>query len=111
MTETEQTETGDLVKLCAASELGPGEGMTVHAGDRDVAIFNVDGEFYALDDECPHEGGPLGQGMVFDETVSCPWHFAEFDLRTGESLDDIAPCAVETYRVVVRDGDVLAEIP
>lgn len=108
---TGETETSDLVKLCDASEIPPGEGMTVHAGDRDVAVFNVDGEFYALDDECTHEGGPLGQGMVFGETVSCPWHFAEFDITTGESLDDIAPCAVETYPVEVRDGEVMAELP
>lgn len=108
---TGETETGDLVKLCDASEIPPGEGMTVHAGDRDVAVFNVGGEFYALDDECSHEGGPLGQGMVFGGTVSCPWHFAEFDIRTGESLDDIAPCAVETYPVEVRDGEILAELP
>jgi nitrite reductase/ring-hydroxylating ferredoxin subunit len=71
----------------------------------------VDGEFHAIDAECSHEGGPLGQGMVFGHTVSCPWHFAEFDVRTGESLDDIAPCDVDSYRVVVEDGEVKAEIP
>lgn len=108
---TEDATIGELVKLCDASDLAPGEGMTVRAGDRDVAVFNVDGEYYAVDDECPHEGGPLGQGMVFDGTVSCPWHFAEFDLATGESLDDIAPCDVETYRVVVEAGEVRAELP
>ena len=108
---TEDATIGELVKLCDASDLAPGEGMTVRAGGRDVAVFNVGGEYFAVDDECPHEGGPLGQGMVFDGTVSCPWHFAEFDLATGESLDDIAPCDVESYRVVVEGGEVRAELP
>lgn len=101
---------GELVELCPASELEPGEGTTVHAGDRDVAVFNVDGEFYALDNACTHEGGPLGQGMLFGSTVSCPWHFAEFDVTTGESLDSIAPCDVASYPVTVEDGMVKAEL-
>ena len=101
---------GELVELCRVSDLEPGEGTTVHAGDRDVAVFNVDGEFYALDNACTHEGGPLGQGMLFGSTVSCPWHFAEFDVTTGESLDSIAPCDVGTYQVTVEDGVVKAEL-
>lgn len=82
----------------------------VHVGDRDVAVFHVDGEFHALDNTCSHEGGPLGQGMLFGSTVSCPWHFAEFDVRTGESLDDIAPCGVESIPLVVEEGVVKAEL-
>lgn len=101
---------GKLVRLCSASELSPGEGTAVRVGDRDIAVFNVDGDFYALANECSHEGGPLAQGMVFGRAVSCPWHFAEFDVTTGESLDDIAPCGVSTYEVVVEDGVVKAEI-
>ena len=75
-----------------------------------MAVFNVDGDYHALDNDCTHEGGPLGQGMLFGSTVSCPWHFAEFDVTTGESLDDIAPCDVETYPVTVEDGVVKAEL-
>ena len=82
----------------------------MQAGDRDIAVFNVDGDFYALENRCSHEGGPLGQGMLFGSTVSCPWHFAEFDVTTGESLDEIAPCGVRTYEVVVEDGTVKVRI-
>lgn len=82
--------------------------MTV--GDREVAVFRVEDEFYALDNACTHEGGPLGQGMLFGTSVSCPWHFAEFDVRTGESLDEIAPCGVETYPTRVEEGVVVAEL-
>lgn len=78
--------------------------------DRELAVFNVDGEFYVIDNECTHEGGPLAQGMVFDHAVSCPWHFAEFDLRTGESLDEIAPCGVEAYPATVEGGMVKVEL-
>ena len=82
----------------------------MQAGNRDIAVFNIDGDFYAIENECTHEGGPLSQGMVFGSTVSCPWHFAEFDVTTGESLDEIAPCDVRTYEVVVEDGVVKARI-
>ena len=82
--------------------------MTV--GDREIAVFRVEDEFYALDNACSHEGGPLGQGMLFGTTVSCPWHFAEFDVTTGESLDEIAPCGVETYATTVEDGVVRVEL-
>lgn len=99
-----------MVELCEVSDVPEGEGATVSVEDREIALFHVEGEFYALANFCSHEGGPLGQGMVFGTTVSCPWHFAEFDLRTGESLDDIAPCGVETYPTVVEDGVVKAEL-
>lgn len=111
MSETRGEATiGKLVRLCEASELNPGEGKAVQAGDREIAVFNIEGEYHAIENQCSHEGGPLGQGMVFGSTVSCPWHFAEFDVTTGESLDEIAPCGVRSYDVVVEDGVVKAEI-
>lgn len=85
--------------------------MTVRAGGREIALFNVNGEFHAIDNTCTHEGGPLGEGMVQGTTVSCPWHYAAFDVTTGESLDPIAPCGVRTYPVVVEEGVVKAELP
>ena len=54
------------------------------AGDRIVALFNVDGTLYALDGICPHQGGPLGKGRVEGGIVTCPWHGWQFDVRNGE---------------------------
>lgn len=106
----EERATGELVELCEASELEPGEGRSIRAGQHEVALFNVDGEYHAIDNHCTHEGGPLGEGMVEGRTVICPWHFAEFDVTTGASLDAIAPCDVRTYPVVVEDGVVKADL-
>lgn len=96
--------------LCEASALGPGEGRVVRAGRHEIALFNVDGEYHALDNACPHEGGPLGEGIVAGGTVTCPWHFAEFEIASGASLDPIAPCDVETYPVIVEDGMVKVDL-
>jgi nitrite reductase/ring-hydroxylating ferredoxin subunit len=54
------------------------------AGDRVVALFNVAGEFFALDGVCPHQGGPLGQGILEGETVTCPWHGWQFNVCSGQ---------------------------
>ena len=54
------------------------------AGERIVAVFNVDGTFYALDGICPHQGGPLGKGSLCGSIVTCPWHGFQFDVTTGQ---------------------------
>ena len=54
-------------------------------GDRIIAVFNVEGTYYALDGVCPHQGGPLGKGSLTDCVVTCPWHGWQFDVRTGQS--------------------------
>jgi nitrite reductase/ring-hydroxylating ferredoxin subunit len=53
----------------------------------EVAVFNVGGEFYAIDNSCPHRGGPLGEGELEDCIVTCPWHEFRFDVRTGKCID------------------------
>ena len=76
---------GDPVKVVAVSELKAGECKTVMAGDRELALFNVGGKFYATDNICPHRGGPLGEGMLEDKVVTCPWHGWRFDVTNGSS--------------------------
>jgi len=107
----EEWQIGSWTTLCPTSRVLPGEAEIFQAGDREIALFNIEGEFHAIDNHCTHEGGPLGEGMIFGSTVSCPWHFAEFDVTTGESLDEIAPCDVETYAVRVVEGEVQVEVP
>jgi NAD(P)H-dependent nitrite reductase small subunit len=99
----------DYVKIIRADELAPGQGRTVQVGEQSVALFNVDGSFHAIDDTCPHANGPLGDGHVADCIVSCPLHHWEFDVRTGEYLDD-PETKVATYEVKVEDGDVLVRV-
>ena len=62
-------------------DLQPGTSICVEAGGHPIALFNVEGTFYAIADTCTHRGGPLSQGEVDTTTVTCPWHGAQFDLR------------------------------
>src|SRR5581483_10481672 len=71
------------VRVAALDECPPGAALELVAADRLVALFNVDGEYYALDGVCPHQGGPLGKGKLCGSIVTCPWHGWQFDVRTG----------------------------
>jgi nitrite reductase (NADH) small subunit len=72
------------VKVATTKEIPPGQGRVVQAGGRLIAVFNVDGRFYAIDNECPHSGGPLGEGSLKGRMVSCPWHLWRYDVISGE---------------------------
>lgn len=82
----------------------------IEARGREIAIFNCGGEIFALDNECTHVGGPLCDGEIEGGKVVCPWHGAEFDIRTGRALAPPAEEDVKSYRVVVDDGVVKVEI-
>jgi nitrite reductase (NADH) small subunit len=72
------------LKIAALDECPPGSAIELVAGERIIALFNVDGAFYALDGVCPHQGGPLGQGDLAGCIVTCPWHGWQFDVRNGQ---------------------------
>jgi len=72
------------IRLASTLELPPGSNRELVVEDRIVAIFNVDGEFFALDGVCPHQGGPLGKGTLSGCIVTCPWHGWQFDVRNGQ---------------------------
>jgi nitrite reductase (NADH) small subunit/3-phenylpropionate/trans-cinnamate dioxygenase ferredoxin subunit len=86
-------------------ELSPGQGRTVVAGDLRLALFNNGGEFFAIDDSCPHQGASLGGGVLHDGRVICPWHGWIFELRTGKCPRDTHE-PVATYRTR-RSGDLV----
>jgi nitrite reductase/ring-hydroxylating ferredoxin subunit len=99
-----------LIKVANVNNLTPGKATVAEVQGMRIAVFNVDGAFYALDDECPHAGGPLSEGHVKECKVTCPWHEAEFDLKTGAVLTPPAFDGVKSYRVVVEGNDVRVEI-
>jgi nitrite reductase (NADH) small subunit len=72
------------IRVAEVEECPPGGGLEVVAGDRIVALFNVEGTLYALDGICPHQGGPLGKGKLTGCIVTCPWHGWQFDVTTGQ---------------------------
>ena len=95
----------DLV-VCPVEELPPGEMKLVHAGEISVGVYNCDGSFYALEDRCSHDDGPLVEGeWEPDEcVVICPRHGSRFDIETGRALTLPAYLPVETFPVKVEDG-------
>jgi 3-phenylpropionate/trans-cinnamate dioxygenase ferredoxin subunit len=87
-----------------------GEVKVIMPRGQRIALANVDGEYYAIDDVCTHDGGPLDQGEVFDHQIECPRHGARFDVRTGKALTLPAIFPVKTYPVRVDGNDILIEL-
>lgn len=99
----------NYVKIARADEIAPGQKKTVEVDGVEVVIANVDGEFYAVEDVCTHDGGPLGDGDLEGCQLICPRHGARFDVRTGKALTLPAFEPVATYTVKVQDGDIWIE--
>ncbi len=99
----------EFIKVAEVADLQPGEGKTVMAGDRELALFNVAGKFHCIDNVCPHRDGSLGGGVLNDKVVICPLHGWRFDVTTGQS--PVIPSAkVEAFEVVVTGNDVKVKI-
>jgi 3-phenylpropionate/trans-cinnamate dioxygenase ferredoxin subunit len=94
--------------VCPVEELPPGEVRIVHAGEISIGVYNADGEYYAIEDRCSHDDGPLAEGDWEPEecVVICPRHGSRFDIRTGKPLTLPAYLPVETFPVSVEDGIV-----
>lgn len=94
------------IDVVVVDELEAGEVTVVDVGDAEVAVFNIDGEFYALADVCTHDGGTLADGTVEGHEIECPRHGARFDIRSGKVTAPPAYEDVTTYPVRVVNGMV-----
>ncbi|MGE5250692.1 MAG: Rieske (2Fe-2S) protein [Bacteroidota bacterium] len=101
----------EFVEILPASELPNGERIFVEIGDREIAIFNIAGQFFAIGDVCTHDDGPVGEGDLKGYTIVCPRHGAEFDVRTGKVLQMPAVVDIPAYPVQVRDGNIWIGVP
>jgi 3-phenylpropionate/trans-cinnamate dioxygenase ferredoxin subunit len=113
--------------VATVEEVTPGARKRVTVKGRDIVLFNLGGEFFALIDRCPHEGAPLGRGHLCGlarssepgqyslerkgEMLRCPWHGWEFDIRTGQSWCDPKNTFVKQYAVTVEPGETVAKGP
>ena len=99
----------NFVRVASTSDLKPGENKIVNVNGTDVALFNVDGEFFAMSNTCLHRGGPLGEGYLEGDVVTCPWHGWRFNVKTG--INAVMPnMKVESYQVKVEGDDVLVSL-
>lgn len=92
--------------VAPVSAIAPGDYAQVEVGSSLIAVFNIDGDFYAIDDVCTHDGGELAGGALDGNVVICPRHGARFCLRTGAALTPPAYEPVRTYRTRIEDGMV-----
>src|SRR5438876_11597967 len=93
---------GTYQKVAETKDVPQGRGVECDLLGQGVAIFNVDGTYCAIGGTCTHQGGPLSEGALDGFTVTCPWHGAQFDVRTGERLSPPAPTGVPRYKVRVE---------
>ena len=100
-----------FVKVAETKDIVVGTGILVELEGERIALFNENGTFYAIGDVCTHSGGPLSEGDLEGDVVICPWHGAQFDVKTGEVISPPASEPVPTYRVKVEGGDILIESP
>jgi nitrite reductase/ring-hydroxylating ferredoxin subunit len=117
----------ERIVVAKADDIAPGKSLKVVAKGRDLVVFNVSGEYFALFDRCPHEGAALSAGKVIGlaqsempgqyrlcragEFVRCPWHGWEFEIRTGQSYCGPNPYRVKKYEIAVEMGTDLVKGP
>jgi 3-phenylpropionate/trans-cinnamate dioxygenase ferredoxin subunit len=97
------------VALCA--DLPESSVRCVEVDGRRIALFHLNGRYFALADACTHRGGPLSEGRVEDDEVVCPWHGARFDIRTGRVTGQPAIEDVATFQTRVVGGEIEVELP
>lgn len=97
-------------EVCRTSDVGVSESKAFEVGNKEIAIHNVEGEYFATDDMCPHEEASLAEGFLEDHLIECPLHGSQFDLRTGEVLSLPAVFPVRTYPARSEDGAVLVDL-
>jgi len=100
---------GTLMKAISTHEIPNNQGKVVEINGTTIALFNVNGQFCAIANTCPHRGGPLGEGDLEGSVVTCPWHGWQFDVTTGKS--PVNPAAsVKTFPCKIEGSDVFVEI-
>ncbi len=106
----EEATMAQWVKVAKVDELASGACLSVEAEGRGIALFNVEGTIYALDNCCPHAGGPLGDGALKGNIVTCPWHGWRFNVCTGERPENPV-FTVSRFLVDIVEGEILVRVP
>jgi ferredoxin-NADP reductase len=109
-TATPEPAPASFARIAATTELAPGQVKAIAVNGRQIALCNVDGAFYAIDDACPHRGASLAEGELVGRTIICPLHGAIFDVATGAELEGPAGEGVACFKVRVVGTEVLVEV-
>ena len=95
----------NFIKVAEKAEIEPGTGKTLDVAGTPVALFNVDGDYFAIHNTCLHRQGPLGEGQLSGNVVTCPLHGWQYDVRTGQAVQNPSIC-VAKYEVKVEGENV-----
>jgi nitrite reductase/ring-hydroxylating ferredoxin subunit len=98
------------VELCKVDDVGVGEVRRIAAAGLTLAVYNLDGAFYATDDACTHGPGSLSEGFIEGDMIECNFHQGGFNIRTGEVVKPPCMVPVKTYRTIVEEGRVYIEL-
>ena len=101
---------GEYVRVAKAGDVAPGTATCVEVSGTPIALFNIEGSFYAIGNTCTHRGGPLAEGLIEGDEVTCPWHGARYKIPTGEVLSPPAPTGVPKYNVRVQGDAIEIEV-
>lgn len=104
-------ETTNLIELCKKDDVPVGEVIRVEHDDLELAVYNVDGDFYVTDNACTHGPGELSEGYLEGHVIECDFHQGKFDVRNGEVVAPPCMVPVKTYKVVPHDEAVMIETP
>lgn len=96
------------IRIANVSEVPANQGLTVKLDREEIAVFRIDGEYYACSSRCPHAGGPLGDGFIDGTTVTCPWHGWSFELNCH---DNPPRDGVERYKIICEGEELFVELP
>ncbi len=96
----------EFVRVAGVGDVPPGQMVTVEVGGAEIVIANLDGEFVAFQNECTHRGGPLGEGLLENGVVECPFHAGQFNVRTGAVVSPPPTEPIKTYPVRVEGEDI-----
>lgn len=99
----------EFVRVAGTADIKPGSGIVAEVNGKPLAVFNVEGSYYAIDNDCIHRGGPLGEGELDGNTVTCPWHGWTYDVTTGKCVTNPSAC-VKSYPVQVDGTDIKVQL-
>ena len=100
----------EYIKVTRVADIPPGHKQTVEVDGVEIVVVNLDGQFYAIEDVCTHDGAPLGEGQLDGHALICPRHGARFDVRTGAALRMPAVDPAPTYEVKIAGEDILVAV-
>jgi nitrite reductase (NADH) small subunit len=97
-------------KLGRRDSVAVGSGKEFTVNGVSVAVFNVDGKFFATEARCRHQDGPLAEGKLKGEIIECPWHFWNYNVRSGKLLDYLKDVKLNTYAVEIKGNDLYIDV-